>query len=117
MELKEFVTKVLKDLVDAVEEARASASRDMHLNATSEQRTVEFDIAVTVQDTVAGKGKAGIKVLQFVEAGGDLSKEKLNSTVSRIRFGVHIDFMTKDELARAHAMNNTSSDRELLNGY
>ena len=59
MELKEFVKSVLKDVVDAVEETRYESSRDMHLDSGKEQRTVEFDIAVTVEDNTRGSGKAG----------------------------------------------------------
>jgi len=45
--------------------------------------------------------------LQFAEAGGDISKENKNSTVSRIQFGVHIDSMTKEEEARLVAQNQS----------
>jgi len=55
------------------------------------------------EETDTKNGKAGIRVLQFAEAGGDLSKENKNSTVSRIQFGVHIDSMTKEEDLRRSA--------------
>ena len=99
MELKEFVKKVLTDLVQAVEEARSPSPRDMHL-FDKENKTVEFDIAVTVEDTDKASGKAGIRVLQFIETGGDVSKEIKNSTVSRVKFGVYIDTRTKEEDAQ-----------------
>ncbi len=97
MELKEFVKSVLKDIVDAVEETREESSRDMRLDASKNDRTVEFDIAVTVEDGTSGKGSAGIKVFQVMSGGGEISKELKNSSVSRIKFGVHIDAWTKDE--------------------
>ncbi len=103
MELKEFVKSVLKDVVDAVEETRSESSRDMHLDAGKEQRTVEFDIAVTVEDATTGSGKAGIKVFQLIEGGGGVSKELRNSSVSRIKFGVYIDRWTKTENAASNA--------------
>lgn len=110
MELKEFVKKVLTDLVDAVEESRESSSRDMRLTANANTRTVEFDIAVSAEESTGGSGKAGIRVLQFVEAGGNITSESKNSTVSRVQFGVHIDTMTKDEIAHANAINASRHD-------
>jgi len=103
MELKQFVKSVLKDIVDAVEETRQESTRDMYLDAGKDQRTVEFDIAVTVEDATSSSGKAGIKVFQVIEGGGDISKEYKNSSVSRIRFGIYIDRLTKDEDMRQNA--------------
>ena len=96
MELKEFVKSILKDVVDAVEETRKESSRDMRLSS-KENRSVEFDIAVTVEDSGSKEGGAGIKVLQLFEAGGKVSAETKNSSVSRIQFGVYIDTQTKLE--------------------
>jgi len=39
MELKEFVKNVLKDLVDAVEDARKDSTREMHLGSGKESRS------------------------------------------------------------------------------
>jgi len=103
MNLQEFVKDVLISLDKAVEEARAEMKRDVHFSDTKEQRTVEFDIAVSVEETDTKTGKAGIKVLQFAEGGGSLSKENKNSTVSRVRFGIRVSSMTKDETARQTA--------------
>lgn len=97
MELKYFVKSVLQDVVNAVEEVRSESSRDMYLGVGKDQRTVEFDIAVTVEDSMASSGRAGIKVFQVIEGGGDVSKELKNSSVSRIKFGVHIHQWTKNE--------------------
>ena len=98
MELKEFIKKVLIDLDNAVVEAGQDANHNVSFSDNKNQRTVEFDIAVTTEEVDLKSGKAGIKVLSFVEAGGDVSKENKNSTVSRITFGVHIDSMTKIEV-------------------
>lgn len=103
MNLQEFVKNVLVSIDKAVEEARGETRRDISFSDTKEQRTVEFDIAVAVEETDAKSGKAGIRVLQFAEGGGDISKESKNSTVSRIKFGVHINAITKEEEARQRA--------------
>jgi hypothetical protein len=103
MELKYFVKSVLKDVVDAVEETRHESTRDMHLSDSKNDRTVEFDIAVSAENSSKVTGKAGVKVLSVVEGGGDVSKDTKNSSVSRIKFGVHIDTYTKAEEARQRA--------------
>lgn len=104
MDLQEFVKNVLISIDKAVDEARRETQRDISFSDTKDLRTVEFDIAVSVEETDAKSGKAGIRVLQFAEGGGDISKENKNSTVSRIQFGVHIDAMTKTESANQQAM-------------
>ncbi len=103
MELKEFIKSVLIDVVDAVEETRQESARDMRLYSASDQRTVEFDIAVTAEDASSGSGRAGIKVFQLIEGGGEISEQTKNSTVSRIKFGVNIDLLTKQETAEREA--------------
>lgn len=97
MNLKEFVKEILIELDSAVDEARDTTSRDIHFSEKDDRRTVEFDIAVTSEESDSKKGKAGVRVLQFAEAGGDLSKTLKNSTVSRVSFGLQISRSTKDE--------------------
>ncbi|MBP6944945.1 hypothetical protein KBD61_00475 [Patescibacteria group bacterium] len=117
MELKEFVGQVLRDLVDAVEHTRTNSTRDMHLTNGKEDRTVEFDIAVSVENSSERNGKAGIRVLEFAEAGGEMSKQNKNSTVSRVRFGVHIDTLTKqEELQRSQEIERLNN-REEFDSY
>jgi hypothetical protein len=115
MELKEFVKNVLKDLVEAVEESRVGSARDMHLGSGKENRTVEFDIAVTVEDATASSGRAGIKVFQIIEGGGDVSKEYKNSSVSRVKFGVEVSSITKTEAAQRDAQYAQNRARNSLN--
>ncbi len=106
MELRDFIKKVTLDIVSAIEESREQSGRDMHLNSTSGKRTIEFDIAVTTEDNVSAGGSGGIKVLHFIEGGGNIGTELKNSTVSRIQFGIHVDALTKIEQARLDASNN-----------
>lgn len=97
MDLKEFVKSVLVDINAGVDDARKVASRDISFDASKEKRTVEFNVAVTVEENSTAGGKAGVRVLNFVEGGGSISKEARNSTVSHISFGLHIDSRTKEE--------------------
>ena len=106
MELKEFIKSVLGDVMDAVEEIRKESVRDVYLDSGKNDRTVEFDIAVTVEDSTSGSGRVGIKVFQLIEGGGEASKEVKNSSVSRIKFGVRIDVLTKEENAEISQRNN-----------
>ncbi len=106
MELKDFVKKVLVDLDAAVSEARSETQRDVSFSDGKDQRTVEFDIAVSAEETDVKSGKAGVKVLPFVEGGGSISKENKNSTVSRVKFGVRIDSMTRAEEQALVARNS-----------
>lgn len=110
MEIKEFVEKVLADLVSAVDTASSRSTRTITLAETKETRTVEFDIAVSVEENQSIDGKAGIKVLHFVEAGGSVNQENRSSTVSRVRFGVTVDIHTKEALAK---MDEEVRDRDI----
>lgn len=107
MELKDFIKEVLKDITEAVEESRNSSMRDMHLDNLKDQRTVEFDVAVTAEDVTSVSGKSGVKVFSVLEGGGEAAKEVKNSSVSRIKFGVYIDRWTKQEQAGFEAHNRS----------
>jgi len=106
MELKDFVKNTLKQITEAVDETRGESSRDMHLDSLKDQRTVEFDVAVTAEDVTSATGKAGIKVFSVLEGGGQATKETKNLSVSRIKFGVYIDRFTKQENANFEAKTN-----------
>lgn len=108
MDLKEFVKKVLIDLDGAVDEARTETKRDIHFDNSKDKRTVEFDIAISVEETNEKNGKAGVRVLQFVEGGGELSKTNKNATVSRVSFGVRITEQTKEERNNTQRMIQSS---------
>lgn len=111
MQIKDFVKSVLLELNEAVDEARQQTSRDIVFTNTDGKRTVEFDIAVTAEDTTESNGKAGVKVMSFVEAGGNLAKGSRNSTVSRIQFGVRVDSLTKAEDAEQTARIRSHNQR------
>ena len=112
MELKQFVKNVLKDLVEAVEEVRLESSRDMRLDSEDKGRTIDFDIAVAVEDAMKGEGSAGIRVFQFLEGNGGLSTELKNSTVSRVKFGVTVARWNKEEQEqRSQNMGKSSPGR------
>lgn len=112
MELKEFIKKVISDTVEAVDEASSSSARGVRLTSMDNRRTIEFDVAVIVEEETKAQGKAGVKVLSIIDAGGDISKNKKNLTNHRIAFGVNVEHWTKAE----QAAHNAETER-LNEGY
>ncbi|OGC14495.1 hypothetical protein A3J90_03835 [candidate division WOR-1 bacterium RIFOXYC2_FULL_37_10] len=106
MELKEFIKKVLLDINGAVNEASNEAKRKIRIYGATNIRQIEFDIAVSVEESSTKSGNAGVKVVSFAQIGGDMSIENKNSTVSRIKFGVCVDAVTSEESARAKKPSN-----------
>lgn len=109
MELKEFITAALADIVEGIEGAKSRlkdnadmicplvtpAEKDLHGQQGYDRirhsylKTVDFDIAVSAESNATTGGKAGINVLGLqAHLGGDLASK--NSTVSRIKFQVPI---------------------------
>ena len=111
MELKEFIKKVVADIVEAIDESSATASRNISLEKRDEKRTIEFDVAVTAEETSKKGGSAGVRVLSIGVDGG-MGKEIKNSTVSRITFGVDVDHYTK---ARRALVENQPVNRPRIN--
>ena len=102
MELKEFVKNVINDLTSVVEEINQGSKFETKLARGQENsnRTIEFDIAVTVEDSKVSSEKAGVKVLQIIEGGIGESNEIKNLSVSRIKFGVYVSNESKVEEAK-----------------
>lgn len=103
MNLQDFVKNVLIEINAAVDDARQQTSRDIRFTTNAENRTIEFDIAVSAEEVSGKGGKGGVKVLQFAEIGGDIAKANKNSTVSRVVFGLHIEPRTREEAAAMSA--------------
>lgn len=95
MELKEFVTETLRQIIDGVVEAQAYAGGrgsvigyDKARATKSESpQVVEFDVVVTVQDGVQTKGGAGVAAGVLV-LGSQAASDRSNQSSSRIRFAV-----------------------------
>lgn len=91
MDLKNFIHSVLTDIVAGVGTSSKEIGRNIVLinNGTSGQQ-IEFDIAVTAEESTKGGVETGIKVLSLGGFGGSVDAESRNSSVSRIKFGVYI---------------------------
>ena len=103
MELKEFITRALSDIIDGVSEAQRlgkpkganinpigiSFQRDGQWNNTSGPRLqeVEFDVGLTRSENKEAEGKIGV-LLGSVGLGSKGKTESEKVSVTRIRFTV-----------------------------
>jgi len=103
MELDKFVTQTLTMISKGVFEAKSKCSdfgamvndapssmhRDTGVYASNDTilQTVEFDVAITTEDTSSGEGK--ISVMGIGVGGGTASKD---TYTSRVKFNVPISF-------------------------
>jgi len=96
MDLKNFIAKTITDIIAGLDDASNITKKKIGLYSTGKdnQRHIEFDVAVAVQDKnkINGGIEGGIKVLEIIEIGakGKKAKETNNSSVSRIKFGVRV---------------------------
>lgn len=107
MNLEEFISKAIKSIMNAVDEADKVSEKHVYLNNGKTARTVEFDIAVAVENSDSNQGKGGIKVLEFIEGGVKVDKETKNSTITRIKFGIEVSRNTKEEINNNHNFQTT----------
>lgn len=99
MQLKEFVSSSLSDILHGVSEAIENTKDtsgainpfrgDIGSNLEGLAQLVQFDVAVTVANDVTKGVEGGLKVA-WVNIGGEISKEVENSSISRIQFSIPI---------------------------
>lgn len=99
MELKEFISKTVVDIIKGIENASEVLKKKkqkigLYSTGKSNQRHIEFDVAVEVKGKGGKSGDLGIKVFE-VGIGGKKYSEAINSTVSRVKFGVRISDIKK----------------------
>jgi len=111
MELKDFVSESLKQIIKGVQLAQVFAQKDGRgakinprgitalkrdskgciqphdIDTNLPVERIEFDVAVTASETSAASGGGGLRVW-VINAGAETGKSAENTTVSRIRFGV-----------------------------
>jgi hypothetical protein len=104
MKLDEFVKEVLSQIISGVRQAQAidggayvvpdgdgghnyASHPRVSSSAQIKSTIVDFDIALTVEDSSKGSGGGGLKVFGFnANAQGELSSK--DTTVSRVQFAV-----------------------------
>jgi len=110
MQLKEFITESLNQIFIGISDAKTSAAlhgfqvnpwittgkSDMAGVLVDREtkpplQIVDFDVAVTTEESKQSKGGAGI-MIAAITFGGHAQSDTKNSVVSRIRFSVPISF-------------------------
>jgi hypothetical protein len=93
-ELSAFVASTLKAIAAGISEAQATQITSAHgtgISGYTAPKEVEFDIAVSAKTTGASGG--GLKVAVFgIGANAEAKLGSENSTVSRIKFSVPMNF-------------------------
>lgn len=51
---------------------------------------IDFDVAITVQEEKGKKGKAELSIASVFSVGGELGKENISSTISRVKFQIPV---------------------------
>jgi hypothetical protein len=100
MNLKEFISQTISDIVLGIEDSSVKLQDKgkrvrLFSSGKADVRHVEFDVAVTASS--GGTDDAGvggeIKVWGLAQVGSKVTskQETFDSTVSRVKFGVRID--------------------------
>jgi hypothetical protein len=96
MELKEFVTQSLKDIVDGLIDAQSYIIDNSYGEGIDQgYKRVHFDIAVTSQDENKKGGGGKISVANVFSAGGEIENTQAVTNYSRIKFETLIAVTTK----------------------
>lgn len=125
MVLKDFIKETLTQIVSGIEETNAEivsksafvvssniqASKDnCKIKATIDKSRnyhvisdVDFDVAISTQDSEKVQGGGQIQVLSFLNLGSNGSSENLSSSVSRVKFTIPLALPTEpDEVKLAN---------------
>src|SRR5260370_33921195 len=97
MELKDFVSRTITDIIEGVREAQAAAGSDAYVNPGIGREIVEFDVALTVTEAAEKKGGGGITVAGFLKAEGGGGSSSSNSSISRVKFSVAVKLPTQSQ--------------------
>jgi hypothetical protein len=87
MELKDFVTQTLSDIVLGVDNANNLKEGENKINFNTKGKVVDFDISVIVNKSNKKEKKAGVNKLLVVDSYSEASKGMVN----RIKFSVNTE--------------------------
>ncbi|HSX04715.1 MAG TPA: hypothetical protein VLG76_08315 [Rhabdochlamydiaceae bacterium] len=85
MELKNFIKHSLVEIISGVKEASSEIGRHISF-VRKDAENVQFDIAVTIEDSKGKEG--GIQVAKLFSGG--VNSETKNATISRVSFQLYI---------------------------
>jgi hypothetical protein len=98
MDLKDFVTKTVLQILDGVREAASTVDQEAgmrvnpHYKGQPPQKAstpIDFDVAVTVRETDGSAGGGRISVMGL-GVGGEITSEVGTESVTRVRFKVPV---------------------------
>ena len=91
MNLSDFIATTITEIIKGVQKASEYTSKNIGIysSGNNNQRHVEFDIAVVVEDknSQGREGGMNLRVLEFNSQG---KNEHRDSSVSRVKFGLRI---------------------------
>ncbi len=74
--------------ITGINEGFIQGKFDKNKNRHETIMPINFDIAISAQETSGKDGKVGVKVMSFLKADGSISSEAINGSVSRVNFKV-----------------------------
>jgi len=118
MDLKDFIKHTISSISTAITESqenlidqgviinpeRTSTNKSGELilckNGDRFVQNIEFDVLVSIEDSIKGDGKAGINIIPLINIGGGLSAESITQNQQRIKFKIPIAFPTSRTLEK-----------------
>lgn len=96
MELKEFISKSIKDVVDAMIESQDYIQKQGYGEGLDDgYKRLNFDIAVTSQDESKTGGSGKISVASVFSVKGEKENNQATTNYSRIQFSTLVAIDTK----------------------
>jgi hypothetical protein len=93
MEVKEFIKSITRSVVEAVQESSEELNHEMYITHSPDNKSIEFDVAVTVENST--KGEAGINICNIVDIGG--KDEYKSSSIHRVKLSIYIASSDKNK--------------------
>ena len=97
MDLKPFIKTAITDIVEAIEETEKTLGRRIFVETQGDNKSVEFDIATTAENSTNKDIDGSIKVLSLGLIGGKYSTDFKQATVTRIKFRTSISPKTFEQ--------------------
>ena len=99
MELKEFVTKTILDVIEGVRDAQLSNKTTAQINAATAGRKIEnidFDVALSVTDGNEKDRGITVSIPSISKAGSFGRKESRETTEQRVKFSIPVAYPFPD---------------------
>ena len=93
MELKDFVSKTVIDLEEALKGIQDKTGKNCNMKAIQQQTSVhpiEFDLLISSEEWKTWDGGAKINVLGFASIWGSLEENAKVSNSNRVKFSVYL---------------------------